>query len=459
MSRTKDIVYASFPLLILLCLIYVPGIWLGGGKPTLHIEDLFILAGGVYGISRLKGMVPRILFSKPWRAFVVPYISFVGWLILITLINFINVQETYLLWGGFFKALSIMRPMCYVVLLLVCIRTYSSLRLLITGLKIIGIVQIPIFICQKFNIFEINVWLTPKFSLVYETSIYSIAGFRTDGTFGNPNFAAVAMVPIGALFYGYCLFGRGAIRKRLLSFVGAFSMLMALIFLTQSRAGVFGLGSAMLGLQLLAARQKPIRASLTIGILIIIVVLIVPKWLAINTTNEANISERFRVFSGLSFALQDYSLSGRIELWRERIEMLGSDIWLGRGFSSFSQGFFSDSGYVDYLCVGGVVSVILFVLMCIKGAAIFIPFIKSGVIKGDSTYVLATACALFGSMLVLAVSHPILYLDKAWLLYLTVIVAAFISIKISKLSAKEILEQDKNGNSIGKRPRGRWRHF
>jgi hypothetical protein len=60
MSRTKDIVYASFPLLILLCLIYVPGIWLGGGKPTLHIEDLFILAGGVSGISRLKGMVPRI---------------------------------------------------------------------------------------------------------------------------------------------------------------------------------------------------------------------------------------------------------------------------------------------------------------------------------------------------------------------------------------------------------------
>lgn len=450
--------YASFPLLILICLIYVPGIWLGPGKPSLHIEDLFILAGAVYGILKLKGMAPRILFSKPWKAFAVPYFLFVGWLILITLINFMNVQETYLLTGGLFKAFSIIRPMCYVVILLVCIKTYSSSQLLITGLKIIGIVQILIFICQKFNIFEVNAWLTPKFSLIYESSLYSLAGFRTDGTFGNPNHAAVAMVPIGALFYGYCLFGRGAIRKRLLSFVGAFSMLMALIFLTQSRAGVFGLGSAMLGLQLLASRKKPIRATLTIAILIIIIVLIVPRWLAINPTNEGNFTERFQVFRGLRFVLQDFSISSRIERWHESIEKLGSDIWLGRGFSSFAQEGFFDSGYVDYLYVGGVVSVVLFVLICIKSAALFIPLIKSSATKGDSTYILATACALFGSMLVSAVSHPILFLDKLWLLYFTVIATAFISINFSKLPVKEVPKQDKNGNSFGKRPKGRWRH-
>jgi O-antigen ligase len=219
--------------------------------------------------------------------------------------------------------------------------------------------------------------------------------------------------------------------------MGTFSILIALIFFTQSRAGLFSLASAILGLQLLAHWKKPRRAFLAIVIFAVILIVGMPRLVTIDPTIEVSVTKRFQAFNDIRLVLQDQSLKSRMRRWHDGVEMLGTDIWVGRGFSSYAREGFFDSGYIDYLYVGGVVSVVLFILMCLRSIARIISLIKARAIERDRAFIVTTGCAVLGSMLISAVSHPILYNDKIWLIYFTVIVATFISIGSKKLPTRK----------------------
>lgn len=414
-----------FPSTILIILIYVPGVWQGIGLPTFHIEDLFIVVGSVVSFIRKQKKVTELITHTVWKTFVLTYIIFLFWINIITLLHPLSPEDADYFYSGLFKGISMLRPLCFLIILIDHIQDNQSIKVIMFTIMIIGIIQIPIFVLQKYDLFDINLWLTPKYSLVFETSIYSIAGFRTDGTFGNPNHAAVAMAPIGSLFFSYYLFGKTTKLGRILSLIMTLLMFFSILVLTQSRAGLSTMVASICILQSLAFWEKKSRATLSLLLLFFCTLFILPYLLRNDQGIQDQVIDRFEIFKSADKIKDDSSFSTRMEVWNESIQSLDRDIWTGKGLASYVKAGFFDSGYVDYAFTGGVILVLLYIFMCFSVSNKLFKYIRKNS-GNENIYVCAAGCGVTISLLVVAISHPILYSDKLWLNYFTIITCAHI---------------------------------
>jgi hypothetical protein len=324
--------------------------------------------------------------------------------------------------SGLFHTFSMFRGTCFVIVLLTFVRSVRDIEVLTTGLLALGAIQMPILFCQKLDLLGINDWLSPRYSLIYESSIYSLKGFRTDGTFGNPNHAAVALVPIMAMGYGYYLFKRKPRWKRVFAFMIAASLLFSSVAWMRSRAGFGGMVAAIAALYVIFLRVHPKRALLHVVLIGAALAAITPLILS----NGDDGDERFKVFSSRQALQDDYSVVARGEMWREGMRDLGNDILVGKGLGAYEAMGFFDSGYVSYVYAGGIVEVLLFLLLCVLPAIQAYRVCVRSSAMGLAPFLPAASCAIFGSMIVTAVSHPILFVDKLWLPYVTVIILGYL---------------------------------
>ncbi|MCI0558321.1 MAG: O-antigen ligase family protein, partial [Nitrososphaera sp.] len=387
-------------------------------------EDPIILAGGVYALLWRRAKVLAFFLRERTTWFVWPYFGFVLWVFLVSFVGALFEPESVYALSGMFRSLSLLRGICFMSILVICVDSRRDISRIVAALLGIGLTQLCILYCQKFNFLQVNEWLTPRFSLIYETSIYSIAGLRSDGTFGNPNHASVGMVPIGALAYGYFLLSKGKLWRRMFSLLLAIGIFIAMIALTQSRTGTAGLVSAAVILHALTQLLRTRVAIFATLIMCLVSGVLLPYILR----EDSLAMERLSVFRSTQNLFEDDSLSTRQMIWRDALaELDSSSIVLGRGLGAFiAKGFF-DSGYIDYIYSGGLISVVLFVTLCVSVAIQSFRYCDKYRHLPHSAYLFGTTCAVFVSMLVTAVSHAVLYFDKVWLLHVTIATLAMLS--------------------------------
>jgi hypothetical protein len=405
--------------LILILLVYAPGVYFGGGIPTFHVEDVIILAAGLYAIASLMskkaGPMPQRVVP-----FLIAYILLVIWFNTVTIVGLLEGLEEKMLRISLLKAISLWRGVLFALITICLVRSRKDINIILSTLLLIGGIQAVIFVCQKFDIYGINDWLTPKYSLVVDSSEYSLKGFRTDGTFGNPNHAGVAMVPIAAVSMAIFLSPHHSFIRRIIPLAVLLGLSLSSVLLTQSRTSAAGIFAACGTIVLLEYRQFT-RVLQVIGLGLGVVSIIIP----IILLTEGDFSERFVVFSDVQQFWNDDSLSTRREMWRSGLSSLtGAELLVGKGFSGYIEVGWFDSGYVDFLYTGGILGIVTYAACCFS--ALKAAFAEMSRLRpSESEMYLQTALiGIVVGILVVTISHPLFYQDKIWLLYLSVIVIA-----------------------------------
>ncbi len=426
----------SFISVILAMVMYVPGTYLGSGLPTLHLADLVIMASALYTINTNPSGVWGLLFPAYAKRFILIYSLFLTSFWFSTLINAASepALDTEFM-AALLKLLSMFRPLVFFVIFSATLRQKWQAQHVVSFVMILFIAQALVLVSQSYNLANINDWLTPRYSLVIESSIYSLQGLRTDGTFGNPNDAAVAMIIPASLAASFSLFANVRASRRVLAYVLALLFLLVNIVICKSRTGTAGMLAVFIFLFILSqVNVKSCVAGLIFGLFLILALAV--GWIYIS---KATLGERFIALAGQDNLLADQSLVERVGMWQTGLgDVNGLGIITGQGFAAYIRIGFFDGGYMAYFYTGGILSVVLFVLMSLTVLWTCTTAHLRGKRDASSHICAASAALSFGS-LVTTVSHPILYNDRLWLFYMLVFSLGLFS--ASAPAIKRVLRQ------------------
>jgi len=404
------------PHLLVVLMVYLPGRYLRPGLPALHLEDGLIILGAAYLFFSDRHCISRTLFNRDLSAFTKPYVLLLSWLWLTSLsmafgtnpITFSSVV---------FKLISMLRPVLLIIILFTMLSSKKSVSQYVTVLVAVLILQLVVMFCQKYNYLDVNTWLTPRYSLVFESSL------RTDGTFGNPNHASVAIVPLGMLVCSYAVFGIGSFYKRLLAGLLTATTLFFMVVVAGSRTGAAGFLTGILAIilvNIVLGKKRNKAFVFYAGIAIIGLIL---GWYQIAGTP---IGDRFSVLAGRRNVMEDLSFSERTEVWKNGWDRLSdADLFIGRGLGDFMEFGIMDSGYVSYLYIGGLGLVLIFLIMTIYPSWRMFGYVRRRGVKDRFTYIYITSISLSLAIVVCTISHALLLNDKIWILYISIHCMAF----------------------------------
>lgn len=353
----------KFLYLILFLTMLAPAWALGFGLPTLHIGDPLIFIAVIFLIK--KGLVPLIA-PPDLRLLTIPHLFILLYILFITvLVSPIFPQYVVLLTASIFASFSLFKP--FLLLILIVGLGLNSLEVRRLGRFVIVLIflELGLIYCQNFDLFGVNQWLSPYYTIEELTAEYTAGRFF--GSFGNPNDFGTAMSVLATLLFARVLLGPGTF-ARVICALAIVLTVICLVLYAKTRQGTICLLGGCFVVQMFVLFKSG-RRSWAIFILFISVAAIVIGIGILQVMPK--LSERFAIFTSGGSVLEEESVTSRYPYLLNILSELGPFLITGKGMMEMVIRKVYDSGYVSILAIGGIPCLIAFMFM------LFGPFISA----------------------------------------------------------------------------------
>lgn len=359
-------------------MIFIPGMYIRQGLPTLYISDFLLII--CFGLLLARGKnFPGHPYrdSKTFRIF-----SWLcGYIICVTAIAGLFFDSRLVSYfTGLFAALVVVKPLllCYVIVR--TIRSVRDLEMISYCCLICTFLSILLMIFQKFDLFDVNYLLTAKYRPAHETRISDlIYRIRVSGPFGNTNDAGTALSILGSMSYAMFLTAKSRWRQGL-CLLAFFLSIYAVVTLAQTRQGIIVLLMSILAIQIFSLLFNINRRLLFIIIPVFMYGFIEGiSWLQ----EQGALADRFAFLFGERSIMQEGSMEARLLRWPYFLDDYDQLFLLtGGGFHQFIiDPIVWDSGYLYILIISGYPGLLLYCWFLLVAGLDSIQILKTSFIK------------------------------------------------------------------------------
>jgi hypothetical protein len=348
---------------LILLLVLIPGWSNLTALPIFHLEDPIIVLGFLVALFSGRTSLKQLAFSRHLRRFTIPYALLIAYFLLLTILLAPLGGEqkfTYNIVSPFRS----MKAFFFLALLFFLMNSRRRIHRVGSLLILLIFVEFVLMWCQKSNYLGVNYWLSPLYrGEMLKGSM--LEGERVFGTFGNSNTMGTILSLLGTLAFARVIFGKDKLFRVVAAAAAVFS-LVACVWLAKTRQGTFCLLVGCFLVQAIAIFKAGRRGWGSISMVLLVLGLAIA---VIYLSRDAELSQRFGMFTGRVGIIDVDSLSHRLHRWPEMIRKEGGWLILGRGEDVTLPMW--DSEYLRTLRLGGLPG--LTFLLC----AIFLPGIAA----------------------------------------------------------------------------------